>query len=100
MGVIEQVKQEVSKVAPANEVVLFGSRARGTEHEESDWDFLILLDQKEVTKEEKEQLIDLLYDLELNTGEVISAIIHTKEEWEDRAVTPLYSIIEKEGIRA
>nr|WP_282773648.1 nucleotidyltransferase domain-containing protein [Phaeodactylibacter xiamenensis] len=100
MDVIERVKQEVSKVAPENEVVLFGSRARGAHRAESDWDFLILLDQEELTKGEKEHLINLLYDLELDIGEAISTIIHTKQEWEDMSVTPLYSIIKEEGIRA
>jgi len=100
MEVIELVKQEVSKIAPQNEVILFGSRARGTHRKDSDWDFLILLDQEELTSEEKDELRDLLYDLELKLEEVISTLIHTKNDWENMSITPLYRIIEEEGLRA
>ena len=44
--------------------------------------------------------LDQLYDLELRTDSVISTIIHTKKEWEGRAITPIYQIIKKEGKRA
>jgi predicted nucleotidyltransferase len=100
MEVAELVKQEVSKIAPQNEVILFGSRARGTHRKDSDWDFLILVDQEELTSEEKDELRDVLYDLELKLEEVISTIIHTKKDWENMSITPLYRIIEEEGLRA
>lgn len=35
------------EVDPEAEVVLFGSRARGDFHDESDWDDLILVDKEE-----------------------------------------------------
>lgn len=100
MEVTKLVKQEVNKVAPQNQVILFGSRARGTHREDSDWDFLILLDQEELTSKEKNELRDVLYDLELELETVISTIIHTKKDWEEMSITPLYRIIEEEGLRA
>jgi uncharacterized protein len=99
MDIVEAVKQEVINIDSKAEVILFGSRARGDFHKDSDWDFLILLDGS-LTKEIKESLLDKLYDLELQTDSVISTIIHTKFEWENRAVTPIYQIIKKEGKRA
>jgi len=53
----------------------------------------------EVSKKEKEKIRESLYELEYVTDEVISPIIHSKEEWEKRSVTPLYQIIEEEGKR-
>lgn len=100
MEVAKLVKQKVNKVAPQNQVILFGSRARGTHREDSDWDFLILLDQEELTSKEKNELRDVLYDLELELEAVISTIIHTKKDWEEMSITPLYRIIEEEGVRA
>lgn len=100
MEIIQLVKQEVSKVAPDNEVILFGSRASGYYRADSDWDFLILIEDDVLTKEKKERIQDLLYDVELRTGEVISTLIHIRSDWEKRAVTPIYQIIEKEGQRA
>lgn len=53
-----------------------------------------------VIKEQKAEIQERLYEIELATDEVISAIIHTKLDWEKRAVTPIYQIIKKEGLAA
>ncbi|RMG21922.1 MAG: nucleotidyltransferase domain-containing protein, partial [Bacteroidetes bacterium] len=86
MNIIGLVKKEVSNIFPNNEVILFGSRARGNFSKDSDWDFLILLKKKKVSKAEKEKIREKLYELELETNEVISTIIHTEDEWHKRAV--------------
>ena len=99
-NIIALVKSEVDKISLNNEVILFGSRARGDFKDDSDWDFLILLKNKEVNKAEKEKIRKKLYDLELEMDEVISSIIYSEEEWENRSVTPIYQIIKKEGKRA
>lgn len=99
MDIVKLVKQEVLKIDRNAEVILFGSRARGDYRKDSDWDFLILLNQP-LTKDLKEFILDKLYDLELQTDSVISTIIHTKTEWEERSVTPIYQVIQKEGKRA
>jgi predicted nucleotidyltransferase len=99
MNIVKLVKQEVIKIDRNAEVILFGSRARGDYRKDSDWDFLILLNQP-LTKDLKEFILDKLYDLELQTDSVISTIIHTKTEWEERSVTPIYQVIQKEGKRA
>lgn len=41
---VERVKQTIHEVAPQAEIILYGSRARGDAHAESDGDFLSLLD--------------------------------------------------------
>lgn len=100
MDIVDTVKKEIDKISKNNEVILFGSRARGDFKKDSDWDFLILLLKKNISKSEKEIIKDRLYEIELETDEVISSLIHSKMEWEKRAVTPLYQIISEEGIRA
>ena len=99
MDIVKLVKQEVIKIDPKAEVILFGSRARGDFRQDSDWDFLVLLE-RPLTPDLKGFILDQLYDLELRTDSVISTIIHTKTEWESRAVTPIYQSIKKEGKRA
>lgn len=99
MNIPQLVKEEVQKIDPLSEVILFGSRARGEHKELSDWDFLILLNVR-LTKDLKDSIWEKLYNLELNTGSVISSIIHSKSDWENRAVTPLYKIIAQEGVKA
>lgn len=97
MDIVDSVKHEVYKIVPDNEVILFGSRARGDFKEDSDWDFLILLKKETVSKAEKEKIRERLYELELATDEIISTIIHSQQEWDRLSVTPIYQIIQEEG---
>jgi len=100
MDLIKIIKEEINKIWPNNEVILFGSRARGDFREDSDWDFLILLEKEDITKAEKERIRERLYEIELEVDEVISSIIHTKSGWEKLSVTPIYQIIKEQGNRA
>jgi predicted nucleotidyltransferase len=94
-----QVKEEIIKIDPKAEVILFGSRARGDFRNDSDWDFLILLD-RQLDEQLKDQILITVYRLELQGDAVFNVLIHTKNEWANHAVTPLYAIIEAEGKRA
>ena len=100
MNISTIIKKEVQQLYANSEVILFGSRARQDHRPDSDWDFLILLDKNELTKKEKSEIRDKLYEVELNAEQVISTLIHTKSDWEKLSVTPIYQIIQKEGVRA
>lgn len=90
------VKNEVKSLDAGAEVILFGSRARGDWRKDSDWDFLILLD-GEISEPLKRDIRDRLYEVELETEEVISTIIENKKDWLRYEITPLYKNIKKEG---
>lgn len=94
---LDSVKARVMEIDPEATVILYGSQARGDAHAESDWDFLILLAIDD-TEAVKRQIRDALFEVELETDEIISSIIEQKEQWEDLKVTPLYQNIEAEGI--
>ncbi|HLU94273.1 MAG TPA: nucleotidyltransferase domain-containing protein [Membranihabitans sp.] len=96
MSILRSIKNEVNQISLDNKVVLFGSRARGDETKDSDWDILILL--PAMTEEIKDKIRDKLYELELTTDQVISPIIHSFNGWENRSVTAIYQIINEEGI--
>ena len=78
--------------------VLFGSRARGESHPESDVDILVLL--KAVHLESKHQIWDLANDLFLETEIDISPIVMSLESFEKiRNLERLFAKeIEQEGI--
>ena len=80
------------------EVILYGSRARGDERADSDWDILILTDYP-VDLATEEKFRDRLYDLELEIDEPLSVFIYSKNEWKRRQrITPFYKNVNKEGI--
>ena len=55
------------------EVVLFGSWTRGEAHEESDVDLLVVLDAVVARARERDRLVDVLYDLEVDSHRAIQA---------------------------
>lgn len=92
--------QAVNKTAPDSEVYLYGSQARGTAKNLSDWDLLILLNKSNIPFDFETKFMDEFYELELETGEVISPLIYSKEDWRlNHSITPLYENIKKEGVR-
>ena len=98
--ILNRIIGVVDKTAPGAEVYLYGSRARGDARRLSDWDILILLNSKTISFNLETKFMDEFYDLELETGEVISPLVYTKNDWnEKRSITPLYENIKKEGVR-
>lgn len=85
---------------PDSEIYLYGSQVRGDAHKLSDWDLLILLSIKDITFALETNLMDQLYELELETGEIISPLIYSKKDWEENhSFTPLFLNIKKEGVK-
>jgi predicted nucleotidyltransferase len=96
---LEAVKETVLKIDPAAQIILYGSRSRGEEEEYSDWDYLILLDKK--TDYEKIRTIrHAIYEIELETGEIINEIIKDRDEWNSSLyrATSFYKNVMKEAI--
>jgi predicted nucleotidyltransferase len=96
--VFSKVKSNVQQVDKEAEIILFGSRARGDNRSDSDWDFLILTKLPE-TRNTISKFKDKIFDAELELEQPISAIVHNEDKWKDFEVSPLYQFIQKEGIR-
>jgi len=97
--VVNKVKEIVRRYDKDAEIILFGSRARGDWHEESDWDFLILsqLDERSDAKDKIRS--DISHEIEYKTFDAVFILFHNKHVWEeDYSVTPLYYNIEEDGI--
>lgn len=98
--ILSKIRDVISGIAPYSEVYLYGSRVRGNSKKQSDWDILILLNTNSITFDFEKKIIDALYDIEIETGEVISPLIYTKTDWDNKHFfTPLYENINREGIR-
>lgn len=93
------IKNRIEVVDTNVKIVLFGSFARHENHKESDIDLLILTDKQPLSFEDETRLKNPLYDLEFETGQIISPIIFSKKVWEStHSKTPFYENILKEGI--
>ena len=98
--VVKQIKQTIEKTEPTAMAILYGSEARGDARADSDIDVLILLEGEERNLRREEELSGALYDLELNTGVLISPMIMLRKQWENRPFkTPFYVNIMNEGIK-
>ncbi|MDO8748544.1 MAG: nucleotidyltransferase domain-containing protein [Candidatus Omnitrophota bacterium] len=87
------LKQKIEKV------YLFGSRAKGIERPDSDYDLLIVSSLPD--KEFKSKIYDIAVDILLETGRDVSLKIFKTEEFNRlcRMRTPFTQNVLKEGIR-
>jgi predicted nucleotidyltransferase len=97
---IEQIRQAVREVEPEAEIILYGSRSRGDAISESDWDFLILVDGP-MSDERTDRIRHRLYEIEWESGEVLSTIVRNREEWNSDLyqAMPFHQRVQQEGIR-
>ena len=78
------------------QVILFGSRARGEAQPDSDFDFLVLVDR--FTKALEGQVRDLAYEMLDRHGVVVSAMVVEADHFEEEKWEPLYMTVRQEGI--
>ena len=98
--IIQRIVELLNQTEPNSELYLYGSRARGTAKKRSDWDLLLLLNSDQISFDYETRLMDSFYEIELETGEVLSPLIYTKRDWQIRhRSTSLFTNITKEGIK-
>jgi uncharacterized protein len=97
---LNKIKLGIKNLDPKAEVYLYGSKARGDYRKESDWDILVISPKDKITFEFERDLHDQIYDIELESGEVISLLVYSKSDWlKKRTISPLFSNVRNEGIR-
>lgn len=98
VNILKQIKKIITDQEPKATIYLFGSRSRGTADSSSDWDLIILLDKEKITADIELKITNPLYDLEFDTGEVISPMIYSAKEWNTKyKITPFYNNVMREG---
>lgn len=94
------IKQNVHEVEPTAQVWLYGSRAKGTAREDSDWDVLVLSQKDKLTTKEEAHFMDHICDLMVYTGQAIQLFAYGLKDWHTRhSITPFYQNIQSEAIQ-
>ena len=78
-------------------LILYGSIARNQSSEGSDIDLLVLLSEPFDYFQELHQIIDLLYPVQLDSAQLISAKPAAIDDFERKSIQ-LYRNVEREGI--
>ena len=77
-------------------IILFGSKARGKDTSESDYDLLFIFD--EVTKEKLDFVEDLASEILYEQGKLISTFLLTEEQLQEMRFEPFIMNVQKEGV--
>ena len=98
--IIEDIRQSLEQTMPrgSGRVILFGSQARGTAKEKSDWDILVILNKDVLEPSDYDRITFPLTALGWDLGENISPVMYTEKEWEFNKMTPFYKNVQRDGI--
>ena len=102
MTILSDLKGKLKDLYPDSlkSVILFGSRAKGTDTGVSDFDVLILMD-KDYTWRDENKILDICYDIDLKYNILIDAhLLSTKELNTLRGRQPLFMNALNYGIYA
>lgn len=99
-AVIKKISELMRRLFPEAKTILYGSHARNTATPDSDIDLLILLPdtyQSYDFVDRRDEIVDRLYDIEINDGIRISPLVLINSIWESRK-TPFTVNVLNEGI--
>ena len=81
LQILDLIKKTIRGIEPRAEIILYGSRARGTNRPDSDWDILVLIDTVALNDDQKG--IDyILWDKGIDFGQEINTLVRTKSYWD------------------
>ena len=99
MNALHEIKKIVGQsVTHKGSAILYGSRARGDAHNDSDWDILIILNKDTLNQDDYDNVSYPLVLAGCELGEEINPILYTRKEWQKYKYTPFYENVVREGI--
>lgn len=96
--ILHQIQQLGKQVLPKDaHLLLYGSRARGDYHNDSDWDLLVLLNRPQ-EESDFQNIAYPIMELGFDLGEYFSVQTYSQQEWDDMFFLPYYKNVEQEKI--
>lgn len=97
--VLSDIKHLAAQVVPSGSMaLLYGSQARGTAHEGSDWDILLVINKNALTQSDYDSVSYPFVLLGCELGEEINPIMYTTKEWQSYQAVPFYENVKHDAI--
>lgn len=95
---VQEASNRLRAELPVSRVVMFGSQACGRAAPDSDIDLLVLTSCP-VTRELKDKIGDILFDLDLKNDVVLAAIIVEHRQWDGDLISQMliHQEVERDG---
>lgn len=100
---IQEMKSGIQKIAKSKlpkdvSIYLYGSRARGDNREDSDWDILILLNKECISTDDFNNIAYPIVELGWTLNASISPQLYTFDEWKKMSFMPYHKNVEHDKI--
>lgn len=97
--VLDMIRTTIRDKEPDAQIILYGSRARGDNREDSDWDIIVLLNKPPMPHMERYEIACDLWDKGFDIGEEINTRVYTIDQWNSAPPSLFKHNVKEEGIQ-
>ena len=98
-SIMERIRMMGQQLLPqGSHLLLYGSRARGDNRADSDWDLLVLLNRPHKEDDDFATISYPLMELGFSLGQYFSVHTYSQQEWQNMSFLPFYKNVERDKI--
>ncbi len=94
--IVREFKVKVQEIFPDAEIYFYGSRARKTHHNDSDYDVLVLLNQ--ITPAIRKNVYDLAWETGFKYDALIAPVLSLQETFYPSTASPFLNNVKRHGV--
>ncbi len=99
-NIVSQIQTLGKTLIPkGSRLLLYGSRARGDNRADSDWDLLVLLNRPHREDADFASISYPLMELGFDLGQYFSVHTYSMQEWQNMKFLPFYKNVERDKIQ-